>query len=51
MTSYCLPLRKVGETKSIFSCPCGEGFKCVLDDSFHIHSLINIHKGSICKTA
>ncbi len=60
MINYCLPLRQVsqtcslynnGETKSIFSCPCEKVFKCVLDSSFQIHSLINIHKDSICKNA
>jgi hypothetical protein len=60
MTSYCSPLKKdgqtcslyhTGETKSTFSCPCAKGSKCVSGGSFQIHPLINIHKNSVCKTA
>ncbi|CAF0770697.1 unnamed protein product [Rotaria sp. Silwood1] len=60
MSSYCSPLKKAGqtcslfhsgETTSTFSCPCAKGFNCVPAHTFQIHPLISIHKEPICQVA
>ena len=58
MSSYCSPLKKAGqtcslyhsgETTSTFSCPCSDGLTCVSGGSVPYHPLITIQKNSICK--